>query len=374
MDHYYPWFFLKSVPGIGNLLYRRLLERFSHPAKVLSASAQSLMAVRGMSPKLANAVLRHKIPDYALADMAAAKKSNFGIITFDDSDYPPLLRHIPDPPPFLYVYGKLPGGAKNVAVVGSRSATFYGLDITFKICRDLAEAGVTVVSGMALGIDTRAHQGALAGSGKTVAVLGCGLGTVYPRQNTELFHQIAENGAVISEFPIAAGPEARHFPVRNRIISGICVGTLVVEATQKSGSLITANLALEQGRGVLAVPGSVESFKSTGTHKLIKQGAGLVENAIDVLDHLSGSWQEQPVSSATAQATGVTDKPEPVAEDLTEQEQIVADALGPYPVHIDVLAQRLSFQAGELSAILLQLELKGLVRQEPGKLFSQGRS
>ncbi|MBI9074981.1 MAG: DNA-protecting protein DprA [Desulfatibacillum sp.] len=373
MDQYYPWFFLKSVPGIGNLLFRRLLERFSHPEEVLAASQGSLMAVQGVTPRLACAIMSHKMPGHVLDDMKAARQSGFKIVTFADDIYPPLLRHIPDPPPLLYVYGQLPQGERNVAVVGSRSATFYGLDTTFNICRDLAEQGVAIVSGMARGIDTRAHQGALEGGGQTVAVLGCGLGKVYPRGSEELYHRIAQNGAVVSEFPVGSEPEARHFPVRNRIISGMCLATVVVEAAQKSGSLITANLAGEQGREVLAVPGSVESHKSTGAHRLIKQGAGLVENAQDILEALALSWRQPPKQSATAGEEPLEETPFS-SEGLAEDEKSVLEALGPYPIHIDVLVQRLGMPVGELSANLLQLELKGLARQEPGKLFSRGRS
>ena len=373
MDQYYPWFFLKSVPGIGNLLFRRLLERFSHPEKVLAASQGSLMAVQGISPKLARAILNHKMPVHVLDDMKAARQSGFTISTFADEDYPALLRHIPDPPPLLYVYGELPQGERNVAVVGSRSATYYGLETTFNICRNLAQQGITVVSGMARGIDTRAHQGAMDGGGKTVAVMGCGLGKVYPRGSEVLYHKIAQNGAVVSEFPVGSEPEARHFPVRNRIISGMCLATVVVEAAHKSGSLITANLAAEQGREVFAVPGSVESHKSTGTNRLIKQGAGLVENAGDILDALALAWNAPQAQSATAGDDPLEDDPISL-EGLAEEEKTVLEALGPYPIHIDVLVQRLGMPVGGLSAALLQLELKGLVRQEPGKLFSRGKS
>lgn len=373
MDQYYPWFFLKSVPGIGNLLFRRLLERFSHPEEVIKASQSRLTAVQGISPRLARAILNHKMPGHVLDDMKAARQSGFKIVTFADEGYPPLLRHIPDPPPLLYVYGELPKGERNVAVVGSRSATYYGLDATFKICRDLADQGVVVVSGMARGIDTRAHQGAMEGGGKTVAVLGCGLGKVYPRGSEDLYQKIAQNGAVISEFPVGSEPEARHFPIRNRIISGMCKAVLVVEAAQKSGSLITANLAAEQGREVFAVPGSVESHKSAGTNRLIKQGAGLAESAQDILEALALSSHEPAARSATALEEPLNPAPAP-AMGLAEDEQTVLEALGPYPIHIDVLVQRLGMPVGTLSASLLQLELKGLARQEPGKLFSRGTS
>ena len=261
-----------------------------------------------------------------------------------------------------------------MAVVGSRSATYYGLDAAFKICRDLADQGVVVVSGMARGIDSRAHQGAMEGGGKTVAVLGCGLGKVYPRGSEDLYHKIAQNGAVISEFPVGSEPEARHFPIRNRIISGMCLAVWVVEAARKSGSLITANLAAEQGREVFAVPGSVESHKSAGTNRLIKQGAGLAESAQDILDALALACAAPPPAQSATAGDAPLDQAPISTEGLAEDEKTVLEALGPYPIHIDVLVQRLGMPVGALSASLLQLELKGLVRQEPGKLFSRGIS
>jgi DNA processing protein len=280
------------------------------------------------------------------------------------ADYPPLLREIPDPPPFLYVSGDLQGCERCVAVVGSRNATAYGLATARQICTELALLKFTVVSGMALGIDTAAHEGALSVRGKTVAVLGSGLNQVYPAENRKLAERIAATGAVISEFALDSGPEAHHFPVRNRIISGMCCGTVVVEATRHSGSLITARLAAEQNREVFAVPGSVQSFKSMGTHTLIKQGAKLVENAQDIVCEL-GQFLSAPGDSGRR---GPASRIE-VRQALTAEESRVLRALGPYPLHIDELVRQLTMDAGKLSGILLQLELKGVVQQLPGKLF-----
>jgi len=283
-----------------------------------------------------------------------------------DTNYPALLLQIPDPPPFLYVYGFLDKSINNIAVVGSRSATEYGIAIAKRLCRDMAMRKMTVVSGMTRGIDTKAHEGALEGNGKTIAVLGSGLGKIYPRENTKLFHKIAQNGAVISEFNMTAEPESYNFPARNRIISGISLGTVVVEAGSKSGSLITARLALEQNREVFAVPGSVRSFKSAGTHKLIKQGAKLVENVQNIIEELR-------VESYVYYYSGnaVPNNSESKLQELSSDESAVFDVLSSYPVHIDDIVRKLSFDSGKLSGILLSLELKGVVNKIPGNFIQK---
>ena len=218
---------------------------------------------------------------------------------------------------------------------------------------------------MAVGIDSAAHKGALMGKGSTIAVLGSGLERVYPEQNRKLFHQIAENGAVISEFPLKTEPDAHNFPRRNRIISGISLGTVVVEATKRSGSLITARLAAEQNRDVFAVPGSIQSFKSTGTHTLIKQGAKLVEHAQDIMEELS-HMIETPVGKDKP----ADNKIKRISQ-LSSDERLVFESLEPYPVHIDEIARKLPIEPGRLSSLLLQLELKDIAQQSPGKFFSK---
>jgi DNA processing protein len=222
---------------------------------------------------------------------------------------------------------------------------------------------------MARGIDTAAHQGALAAGGKTIAVLGSGLERIYPVENRKLFHRIAENGAVVSEFPLMAGPEAHHFPIRNRIISGMSLGTVVVEATRKSGSLITARLAAEQNREVFAVPGSIQSFKSAGSHTLIKQGAKLVEHAQDVIEELVPLVPfNQRLENNSPDLTNKR------LAFLSDDEVRVYQALDPYPVHVDDLARKISMEPGKLLSMLLKLELNGMVQQSPGKLFSTSGS
>ena len=356
-----PWFALKSVSGVGNLLFRRLIERFGSPEAVLGANEAALMTVQGLTPRLVEAILQQRPCEAVERELEAVRRHRIAIVTQTDPHYPPLLLRIPDPPPFLYVKGALPAAPLNIAVVGSRNATDYGIGATRRLCMDLVRHGVTIVSGMARGVDTAAHAGAIAGGGCTVAVQGTGLNRIYPRENKGLCHQIAENGAVVSEFSLDTGPDAHHFPARNRIISGMCHGTVVVEATGRSGSLITARLAADQNREVFAVPGNIHSFKSVGTHALIRQGAKLVAHAGDILEEFSHLQQPAPETSPTAG---------PAHPPLTTVEAQLIEALSVEAIHIDDLARKLALPAGRLSGLLLQLELKGLVDQSPGKRFA----
>ncbi|RLC25544.1 MAG: DNA-protecting protein DprA [Deltaproteobacteria bacterium] len=361
----FSWFALKAVSGIGNHLFKRLLDRFSSPSLVFEAPQEDLLQVNGITPRIVTAIKAHNIPEPVKKDFDLVMKKGYQIVTMSDPVYPSLLLQIPDPPPFLYVFGNLCNSIRNIAVVGSRNATSYGISITKRLCEELAALDSTIVSGMAVGIDTAAHTGALMGKGKTIAVLGSGLERIYPHKNLKLFHKIAEKGAVISEFPLLEAPEPHNFPIRNRIISGISLGTVIVEATQKSGSLITARLAAEQGREVFAVPGNINSFKSIGTHSLIKQGAKLVENTQDILEELSPLTINNKIKHE--------DKPENKIDkplSLSSEESLVFTGLGHYPVHIDDLARKISMGPGKLSGILLKLELQGIVNQAPGKFFS----
>ena len=367
MDKLYPWLCLKNVPGIGNHLFKRLIERFSLPEAVFQASQQELREVEGISKRQSAAILNYQAPLSIKAELDQANQKGYKIITLADSWYPPLLKEIPDPPPFLYVSGTLDGSSKNIAVVGSRNPTAYGISTTQKLCADLSAHGITIISGMAVGIDTAAHQGALAGKGRTVAVLGSGFNKIYPSQNLNLFKRISEEGAVITEFALNIEPEAHHFPIRNRIISGMSMGTVVVEATRKSGSLITARLAAEQNREVFAVPGSIQSFKSTGTHALIKQGAKLVENAQDVIEELVAYLDMGPPGMPEE---GVQNHTAQTQLSLPPEELAVYNNLSPYPEHIDAIIRKTHIESGKLLSLLLQLELKGIVQQLPGKYFS----
>lgn len=359
-----PWLQLKSVSGIGNLIFRRLIDRFEDPSAVFAAATSDLLAVEGVTRRLA-AAIRQRAEDDAFGQREIQKARHLGchIVTQTDQRYPALLLQIPDPPPYLYVFGNTAAFPAAVAMVGSRHATSYGLSTTRRLSSDLARQGIAVVSGLARGIDTAAHEGALQGGGHTVAVLGSGLAKIYPRENADLCQRIAAQGAVVSEFPLEAGPEPHHFPQRNRIISGMSLGTVVVEATRRSGSLITARMALEQNREIFAVPGSVNSYKSMGTHALIKEGAKLVTHVGDILEELP------PIGIHTTGPPAPHSERPPVAVALDGEEKNVFDALSPYPTHVDDLTRQVNIDPGRVAGILLTLELQGLVRQEAGKLF-----
>ena len=365
LDRLLPWFHLKSVPGIGNHLMKRLIDRFQSPEAVLQADPEELSRTDGVALRLANKLKRHRLPGHVEIELENIQHSGFDIVTYTDAHYPRLLREITDPPPFLYVYGRIDSESANIAVVGSRNATGYGIDTAFQLSADLAGLGMTVVSGMALGIDTAAHEGALSTDGCTIAVLGSGFNHVYPAKNRRLFQRIADTGAVVTEFELNAKPEAHHFPLRNRIISGMSLGVVVVEASTRSGSLITARLANEQNREVFAVPGSIHSFKSTGAHTLIKKGAKLVENAQDVVEEIMPRLAFAPPGSLNSEAPKTQPAPQ-----LTEMESAVFERLEVYPIHIDDLQERLGMPGSQLLSVLLNLELKGIVHQLPGKFFA----
>ncbi len=359
------WFSLKNVKGVGNHLIKKLIGRFQFPENIFKVSIEELARIPGISYPVAKAILHKKITDLEKQEFESVCEKGIRIITMVDENYPPLLLQIPDPPPFLYVLGNLEKSAVHLAIVGSRDATRYGITTAKQLSRELVHHGISIVSGMARGIDTAAHDGAIEANGHTVAVLGCGVDVVYPPENRSLFQKIRETGAVISEFPLHANPEPYHFPLRNRIISGMSVGTIVVEAAMKSGSLITAKLAADQGREVFAVPGSIHSFKSSGTHNLLKQGAKLVETAADVLEEIQPFLYHHE-SSGDSPMVQIKKK----HSMLDSEESIVLKALEPYPVHFDDIVRSTGIEPGKLAGILLKFELEGMVTQSPGKHFS----
>ncbi|MFO7838146.1 MAG: DNA-processing protein DprA [Desulfosalsimonadaceae bacterium] len=363
MENIRPWLALKYVPGVGDCLYKNLLERFGSPALVFKASGEELSAVEGISRRAAEAIMAGPPSVAVNAELCRVRQHGCRIIPYSHEDYPPLLREIPDPPPLLYVTGRLAGSMPAVSIVGSRKATRYGKDMARSLASDLAGRGIAVVSGLARGIDTAAHEGAVSAAGQTVAVLGSGLSMLYPAENRRLAERISECGAVVSEFSMQEEPNAYNFPKRNRIISGMCHGTVVVEAAAKSGSLITARLAGEQGREVFAVPGNINSRTSQGAHNLLKQGARLVTSAEDVIEefpHLFLKSQEIRDRDPNGNSRG----------ELTDEETRVYELLEPYPVHIDWLQSRLGMDTGRIAAVLLNLEIKGLAVQLPGKYFA----
>jgi DNA processing protein len=355
------WLALSLVPGLGSVGIKNLLAKFGTPEEIFGAKLHDLMAVEGIRRELASRIVKR---DFSLDPSHVARKLEkleVRVVTYEDPLYPAPLREIHDPPMVLYLKGQdIPSNITFVAIVGSRNPTPYGVKAAEKIAQGLARRGLGVVSGMARGIDSAAQWGCIEGKGFTVAVLGTGIDIIYPGSNKKLFEKIAGNGAAITEFPLGAPPEPKHFPIRNRIISGLSKGIVVVEATKKSGSLITAALALEQGREVFAVPGSIDSFKSAGCHHLIKQGARLIENADDILDELGLNYDFAPKTDT------FKEYPLPFMED---SERLIYEIIGDYPLHIDEIAREGNLEPGAVSSTLMKMELKGLVRQLPGKLF-----
>lgn len=357
-----PWIALNSVSGLGPALYKRLILRFGLPEDVFRAPLVELARV-GIRPDTAKAIKEFKGHKQAEEEVLRAENLSAEIITFVDDAYPPNLKETHDPPPYLYVRGRLvPEDRVSLAVVGSRMATDPGRRMTREIAGELASKGITVVSGGASGIDTEAHKGALAAKGRTIAVLGCGIDVTYPPENGELFGQIAKNGAVVTEYPVGTPPYGGNFPARNRIISGASLGVLVMEAADGSGSLITASFALEQGREVYAVPGSVASPTARGTNGLIKKGAKLVQGTEDILldlfPYLKGYLRELNLESAAA----------PEIE-LDPEERTLFDCISVEPSHIDWLAERSGMQISRALSVLLNMELKGAVKQISGMRF-----
>ncbi len=362
------WIALNMVPGVGAITYRKLLNAFKSPDHVFSASLHTLTKIPGIHEKTARKILNFGFPDQVKRELEHIQKHQVHIITLEDQDYPEHLKKIFDPPPIIYIKGHaLQQHELIIAVVGSRRASTYGRTVTEKLCGELAVKGVTVVSGMARGIDSAAHRGALKAGGRTIAVLGCGVNVIYPPENDRLYHEIVEKGVVISEFPMSAKPDRGNFPARNRIISGMSLGTVIVEAGIRSGALITADMALEQGRDVFAVPGNITSASSKGTNRLIKQGANLVEHADDVLNALSLEISRE----LQGMQQEFSFKPEPSLPPLTQDEQRVLALISVQPIHIDEIIVRSQLPSGTVSATLMMLEMKNVIRQIAGKMFVQ---
>lgn len=382
------WLTLALIPGIGTTQFIRLLARFHTPTDILSAPASALREIVGK--KLAERITQYSEVVDLNQQLRLMKEFNVDMVTLDDPEYPLALGEIYDPPLVLFCRGHLHERDRYaVAIVGTRRATPYGLRMAEKLGRELANRGITVVSGMANGIDTAAHRGALEAGGRTVAVLGCGVNVVYPKQNAELMHTIIETGCVLSQFPMDAPPSRTHFPIRNRIISGMTQGTVVVQAPARSGALITAHTATEQGREVFAVPGEIGNRNSEGPHALIKEGAKLVEKAEDIVAELNlpADLAVQPVLMPRAEAES---KPEPAAarpaperkrmtappeatpppSPVSSGERDVLSVLAPDGSFVDEIAAACRISIAEALSTLTILELKGEVRQYSGKRFA----
>lgn len=362
------WLELLAVKGLGPVTYTRLINRFGSPEAIRSSNTHALVSMGEISPSLARALhqpISTDAQDQIAKELQAVQDGRFSILTLVDALYPPRLKTITDPPPLLWCTGQLQDRDQQaLAVVGSRKGSHIGRTFTRQLSGDLAALGFTIVSGMARGIDAAAHEGALATSGRTLAVLGCGIDRTYPPEHDPLRQRIEQHGAVLSEFPMGTPPHSYHFPQRNRIISGLSLGVIVTEATSRSGSLITARMALEQNREVFAVPGNVTNTLTRGPHRLIKEGAKLVENPLDVVEEilpmLEPSFREQ-----LEKQQGVL-QPQPSAPSLGAEEQHLFHCLSLEPVSLDDLITQCTYSPSEVMSILLSLEIKGLIKQIPG--------
>ncbi len=361
------WLTLERIPRVGPLTIAKLIDAFGSPEAALTADRREIRRRCGLNERLCDEIAGFQQPVEEInKDIKALERIGARVITRWDDRYPHILREIYDPPALLFVRGELdPDNHRAVAIVGTRNPTRYGIDMARSITRDLVRAGVTIVSGLARGIDTACHRAALDEGGRTVGVLGCGVDKSYPRENKELTDEIARTGAVITEFRPGVPPLATNFYRRNRIVSGLTRGVVVVEAGRKSGSLITAAHALDQNREVFAVPGNVMNLRTKGPHQLLKEGAGLVESGEDIVEALFST--EHPAVQQPQLFTRSA-----AAHELSEPEERVLEAIDPDPIHIDIICESTGMDVAELAGILLDLELKGLIRQNPGKMFARG--
>jgi len=350
---------LNMIPKLGPVRVRRLLELMGSPVRILSASESELRQAEGVGEDVAASIRRWEAQVDLTGELRLAAEFGARVVTMRSPEYPALLREIHDPPVVLYVYGGILDRDRHaVGVVGTRKPTHYGGECAKKLSYQLANAGITIVSGLARGVDTFAHQGALAAKGRTIAVIGSGLLSLYPPENRELADKIAESGAVVTEFSMRVTPDRQTFPMRNRIISGCSFGILVIEAGGRSGALISANQAGEQGRSVYAVPGRIDQPNAIGSNRLIQQGAKLVLSAGDILDDMGMLF-------AAPQA--LERPPDPAG--MTGNEPAVYGAIGDDETHIDEITLRSGLPTHTVSSTLLALEMKKLVRQRPGGRF-----
>jgi DNA processing protein len=353
---------LNLLPKIGPVRVRRLLEVFGDPERILSAKAREILEVEGFGVDLAETVAGWESRVDLSRELRRIKEENLSLLTLEDALYPKLLKRIYDPPTVLYVRGQLTERDHNaLAIVGSRHTTQYGLATSKKLAFQLAYAGYTVLNGLARGIDTAAHEGALASKGRTVAVIGAGLGKLYPPENKALAEKITEQGAVVSEFPVDYPPDRQSFPLRNRIVSGWSCGVIVTEAPMRSGALITAQQAAEQGRTVYAVPGNIDRPSSHGCNKLIQDGAKLIMDGADVLDDLMTLFPTQPHAPKMEES-------KPSATLAGDEEKVYA-ALGTSETHINELGEKTGLAMPTISATLMKLEMKRVVKPLPGKFY-----
>ncbi len=367
------WIALNMIRGIGPRTANQLIDRFGSPAQVFAASRLSLEK-EGLKPGTIQELHDSEILEKANAEIERLERLGAVVITLEDEDYPPLLREIYDPPIALYIRGDLKKACSRpcLAVVGSRRSSTYGVNAALSLSRDLSQNGLTIVSGLARGIDASAHRGALEAGGLTVAVVGTGLETTYPKEHKKLEQEIAANGAVISEFPLGTPPLPQNFPYRNRVLSGLCFGVLIVEAAEHSGSLITARLAYEQGREVFAVPGNITSQTSFGPNFLIKDGAKLVQQWRDVVEELPRDVRERILGADRPKGNDMQSNVQPMFETvaLSGEERKLLDMLtADAPSHIDQLLISSGMNSSDLMTALLGLQMKDRIKELPGKSY-----
>ncbi|KAB2654679.1 MAG: DNA-protecting protein DprA [Verrucomicrobia bacterium] len=359
---------LNLVEHLGPVRLRQLLQHFAGPAEILRASRDQLLAVHGIGPEVADAIASWESTVDLEAELRRIRDYGCRIVIAEEAEYPPLLREIYDPPVVLYVRGELTEADRNaIAIVGSRETTNYGNEVARKLAYQLAYTGVTVVSGGARGIDTAAHQGALSAKGRTVVVLGTGINRVFPPENADLFERVAASGAVITQFPFNRPADKQSFPIRNRIVAGMTLGTVVVEANLTSGAMITANFATDYGRQVFAVPGRIDSPRSKGCHDLLKKGARLCEGIDDILPEFEYLFPP-PNRPASPAETGVLP-----ALEIAMPEQRILSVLDHEGQTVDELIRASGLPASAANVALFALEMKRLVRQLPGRLYARNR-
>jgi DNA processing protein len=355
---------LNMTDGVGPVRLRTLLEHFGQPEKILTASAAELERIHGIGPDLAHSITHWEDHVDLTGELERIRQFGCQIVIQTDPHYPELLRQLYDPPIVLYVKGELLSKDKNsIAMVGSRMTTPYGIETARKLAYQLAYIGITIVSGGARGIDTAAHQGALNAKGRTIVVLGTGINLVFPAENAELFERVTTSGALITQFPFNRPGDRQSFPLRNRIVAGMTLGTVVVEANLSSGALITAGMATDNGRQVFAVPGRVDSPRSKGCHDLIKNGAKLCESAEDILSEF------EYLFPATNRPTGLQNGGLPMAIELSEREKTIYDTIGEDERTIDEIIRNSGLPPSAVNVTLLSLEMKRQIRQLPGKVF-----
>ena len=369
------WIALNMTPGVGPRVATNLLERFGSPSAVFHARRTELESLR-LKPDTIESIIKNEFTERAAGELERVKNIGADILILDDGSYPQLLREIADPPITLYVRGDWQACIEQpcVAVIGSRQCSTYGENASEMLSRDLASRGITVISGLARGIDAAAHSGAIAGKGRTIAVMGTGIDAVYPKENTRLVREILDNGGcLVSQFPLGTPPLKDNFPYRNRIISGLSLGVLIVEASERSGSLITARLAAEQNREVMAVPGNITSANSYGTNYLIKAGAKLVQQWQDIVAELPSEIAARILPPKIEEKkNGHAKQQELIPADLNDNERKIWSLLtADEATHIDALLDVSGLSFGDLNSVLVSLDIKDLIRVLPGKHYAR---